>query len=158
MGHRVEATHALKHKLADMYKFTTEQHFYNYQEMLGWINNADIIVCELSFPSTVTSGHIFTRALVSGKPVLVLYKEDSCPPLLLGLELERFRMASYNNLNLEKVLEREISELLKLPDTRFTLLLPSDIITYLDNIAEKGTSRSEYIRNIIKNDMKKRRK
>lgn len=157
MGHKVEATHVLKHSVEKIMTHSDEQRFKDYEEMLSWIKNANIVVAEVSFPSTVTTGHVLTRALEQGKPVLALYKRGSVPPLLLGLELERFRLVEYDEHDLENVLEREINELMKLPDQRFTMLLPSDIASHLDEVAERGTTRSEYIRRLIKKDMNKKR-
>lgn len=154
LGYAVEATHALEHDVAKIQLHSDEQRFKDYEEMMGWIKDADVVVCEVSFPSTVTTGHVVTRALEQGKPVLALYHRGSVPPLLLGLELERFRLVEYDEHDLEKVLEQEIAELMKLPDQRFTMLLPSDIVRRLDDVAEHGTSRSEYIRELIRKDTK----
>ncbi len=159
LGYEVEATHVLEHQVeqtSSNYKY--EQKVKDYEEMLGWINEADIVVCEVSFPSTIVTGHVMTRAMEHGKPVLALCLGNSVPPLLLGLETERFKLIEYNKLNLEKVLERELKELLRLPDERFTLLLPSKITNHLDMVAKKGITRSEYIRSLIKKDIKKNKK
>lgn len=155
LGYKVEASHLIKHTVAEVHTDNIQQRLKGYKEILDWIREADVVVCEVSFPSTITNGHVMTRALEQGKPVLALYKERSLPPLLLGLELERFRMAEYNKENLEEVLEREITELVKLPDERFTMLLPKNIIHHLNEIAKTGISRSEYIRNLIKSDIRK---
>ena len=156
LGYEVEATHVLKHNVVKIKTHSDEQRYKDYEEMLGWIKDADIVVGEVSFPSTVTTGHVLTRALEQGKPVLALYHQENVPPLLLGLELERFRLVEYNEYDLESVLESEINELLKLPDQRFTMLLPSDISNHLDEVVNTGITRSEYIRNLIRKDMKKK--
>lgn len=158
LGHKVNAIHVLEHNPEKVKHHSDEQRFKDYEEMLGWIADADIVVVEATFPSTVTTGHVLTRALERGKPVLSLYQRDDPPPLLLGLEMERFRLVEYDLSDLEKVIKQELEELMKLPDQRFTMLLPSKITDRLDRVSEAGMSRSEYIRNLILQDMEKKKR
>src|SRR3989344_5636639 len=152
LSYNVEATHALLQDVGKIKLHSDEQRLKDYEEMMRWIKTADIFVCEVSFPSTVTTGHVLTRALEQGKPVLALYKRGSVPPLLLGLELERFRLVEYDEFDLETVIEGELAELMKLPDQRFTMLLPADIVGHLDDVAQSGNNRSDYIRSLIRKD------
>jgi hypothetical protein len=159
LGYEVDSTHAIKHTLEELLSRDRKNSIaQDYQKMLGWIFWADIVVCEISFPSTIVTGHILTRALEQGKPVLGLYHTETTPALIGGLELERFIIAEYNNINLEKVVELEIKVIENMPDQRFTMLLPTDIISHLDKVAKNGITRSEYIRKLIRNDINNKKK
>jgi len=156
MGHEVNATHVLSHDIQDINRHSDSDRQKDYEEMMEWISEADMMVAEISFPSTVTTGHVVTRALEQGKPVLALYRRGSVPPLLLGLEVERFRLSEYDEQDLEGVIADEVAELVKLPDQRFTMLMPGDIMRHLDELSRKDGNRSEYIRRLIRADMEKK--
>lgn len=152
MGHQVDATHALHHEMAKLVQEDVEQQLVRdgYTAMMKRISWADVIVCEVSYPSSIVVGNMLTRALEQGKPVLGLYHEDTTAALLAGMEIERFLLAPYNETNLESVLNSEIKTLMSLPDQRFTMLLSGDLVNYLDKIADSGISRSEFIRNLVR--------
>jgi hypothetical protein len=156
MKFEVNSIHPLKHKLDKLLKEDKEGLISKYyQNMLHRVMWADIVVCEISFPSTIVTGHVLTRALERGKSVLGLYHENTTAALLAGLETERFLVVAYNDLNLEKVLQKGIQELLNMPDQRFTMLLPKNIVSHLDRIADSEITRLEYIRKLIMEKMEK---
>lgn len=155
MGFDVCAPHPISHKLDWLYRRDAEDDLYkDYDKMFSRVKAADLVVCEISFPSTIVVGHVLTRALHLGKPLLGLYHEDTTAALLRGLELERFRVAKYSSRDLEEILSFEITELQQMPDQRFTMLLQGDIAEHLNQVALEGGNKSEYIRGLIRREMK----
>ncbi|MGI5827559.1 MAG: hypothetical protein ACOX6V_00890 [Patescibacteria group bacterium] len=116
------------------------------------IKEADMAIFEASTQS-LGVGFLINRALELEKPTLVLHIPDRTPLFIEGIENERLRVMEYTKANLRTILEQEIMELTKLIDQRFTMLLSTDLVNHLDDVAEKGIPRSEYIRNLIKKDM-----
>ncbi len=150
---QVDATHIEKHKIDWLHK--SDRSFKineEYQEMLERLMLADIVVCEISFPSTIVVGHILTRALERGKPVLGLFHENTTAALLGGLEMERLIIESYNENNLGQIIKKGIFDLKNLPKHRFTMLVDNKIKKYLDEVSKHGITRSDYIRNLIIKD------
>lgn len=111
---------------------------------------ADVVVIEVSFPST-SIGYELARALEWEKPVLALHVEGATSPTILrGRLSEKLILQSYNSYNLEEVIRGGLDFLKKVADVRFTLLLPSRIIRYLDWTAtHKKTPRSVFIREML---------
>lgn len=132
------------------------------EERLKWYKNslinitqADLVVVEISFPSTVNVGYELSVALEKGKPVVALYKEDCDPIFLHGLNTDKLILVSYTNNDLELVLKNALEYVKEQKDLRFTMLLPSNIVRHLDQISrEQRIARSEYIRKLIRKDMK----
>ena len=157
LGHEVRAKHVVRDRVKTLkIHLSHPDKADEYEDMMKRLQWADLVVFEIFFPSTIVVGHILTRALEKGKPVLGLYYEGSGSALLGGLDLERFIAASYGDKDLESIIEFEIGELVKMPDQRFTMLMPGDILGYLDKVAESGTSRSEFIRGLIRERMDKK--
>jgi hypothetical protein len=157
LGYRINAEHVIKHSSDYLYaRDVADDINKDYLESIKRIQSCDVMICEISFPSSIVVGHFLTRALQLGKPVLGLYHESTTPALLRGWELERFRIAGYNTSSLEDVIDFELKELASLPDQRFTMLMPGDIAGYLDELSEQGINRSEYIRNLIRKDREKK--
>jgi hypothetical protein len=156
LGHKVDATHALHHEMDKLVEEDTPDLVRDgYSALMKRITWADVIVCEVSYPSSIVVGNMLARALERGKPVLGLYHEDTTAALLTGMEIERFLLTPYSDVNLESVLKNEMKTLLGLPDQRFTMLLPGNLVHYLDEIAETGLSRSEFIRELIREHREK---
>lgn len=156
LGYDVNATHVVSHTWEFLHsRDIAEDIDSDYLESMSRIQDADLLVFEISYPSSIVVGHFLTRALQLNKPVLGLYHESTTAALLRGWELERFRIAKYSDDDLEDVVTYELNELKGLPDQRFTMLLPGDLASHLDKLAEKGVNRSEYIRDLIRKDWKK---
>jgi len=64
----------------------------------------------------------------------------------------------YTEETIREILSYWLEEARNFLESRFTMILTSKIKTYLNEIAKSGTSRSDYIRNLILKDMKKERK
>lgn len=154
MGHTVIAEHILGPQLNDLLNESKEQRNKYYQKMKRSIKNCDIMVAEISFPSTVHVGHELTLAMEYKKPVLALYQSQKKPVLFWGVEEEQFFAAEYSEENLKSVLEESLIYLTNQMDTRFNFFISPSIGHYLDWISQKKKiPRSVYLRTLIEKEM-----
>lgn len=125
-----------------------------YKKALGEIAKADIVVVEISYPSTANVGHELTYALESGKPVIALYKDGRDPVFLSGRSDEKLMLFAYNDRDLENVLESGLDYATSVQDVRFNFFISPVIGRYLDWISKnKRIPRAVYLRKLIENDM-----
>ena len=89
---------------------TKKQKISYYLQVLKWIENCDLVVLEVSYPSTINIGHEISMAKTASKPVLALYYQGYKPELLSEIESFGFRLVEYRLDNLEKLVEFEISK------------------------------------------------
>lgn len=131
----------------------------HYRKVIKDIKNADIIVSEVSFPSSINVGHEITVAMDMEKPVLALYSKGNSPIFLEGNTSDKFILAEYDPtdmLGLEKLIKSSLKKLLKTTDIRFNFFISPEIVRYLDWVAKiKRVPRSVYLRDLIEDDMKK---
>ncbi len=155
-GHKVFHDHILDYDLKDRREESKEDRKEYYQDMLRKIKAADLMVAEISFPSTVHVGHELTLALDYNKPVLALHQAGKRPVLFWGVDFERFLVAEYDVESLGQVLDDSLSYLQDQADTRFNFFISPKQATYLDWISkQQRIPRSVYLRNLIKADRKK---
>ena len=157
-GHQVQAGHILSvplYEIEDKSKILRKKY---HKKLTKWIAGADVIICEVSYPSTINIGHEITLALDKGKPILALHKPGREATTLLGIDSEKFTLLEYTEETLADVLSDWLEEVEGVLNTRFTMILEPRIKKYLDKITKTGLSRSEYIRNLILQDMEKNRK
>ena len=90
-------------------------------------------------------------------PILILVKPNTKLAFIDGLQEdhEQLLKSEYTMDNLFEVVRQGIEYLSDFMNTRFTMLMPPDIGKYLDNVSAKGVNRSEYIRKLIRVDMKR---
>lgn len=121
------------------------------------IRKADVVILGANTQS-IGVGVFLHIATHLSKPIIALCKKRATIPFF-------YEASDYNKLliyecdenNYKKVLPRALSKAEKLIDKRFTLLLPPDVVEMLDNHYNRtGETRSEYIRNLIKEDQAKR--
>lgn len=126
-----------------------------YKKVLGWIAKADVVVLEVSFPSTLHIGHEITLALDKGKPVVALYKKGYEPSFFLGLEHEKLLWAEYTENDLTRVVDESIEFAEQRSDVRFNFFISPEIGTYLDWVSKnKRIPRAVYLRKLIESDMR----
>ncbi|OGD62855.1 hypothetical protein A2160_05720 [Candidatus Beckwithbacteria bacterium RBG_13_42_9] len=120
----------------------------------------DVVLAEVSYPST-SVGFEICLAMSRQKPVLAMHDErGDFPSLLEGFKEEVASIIAYKLDEVDKVLEGAL-EFIKdrVLTKRFTILFSPRIVRFLDTIAQTGTiSRSEYIRDLILQDLRKRAK
>ncbi|NMC35783.1 hypothetical protein GYA49_01945 [Candidatus Beckwithbacteria bacterium] len=119
------------------------------------INLADVVVVEISYPSTANVGHELTTALEKSKPVVALYREDREPAFLEGIKNDRLFLVPYEEHDLEKELKYALEEATNQMDVRFNFFVSPKIVNYLDWIAKKKKMpRAVYLRRLIEEDMR----
>ena len=127
-----------------------------YKQVLKWIAQADVVVLEVSFPSTLHIGHEISLALEKGKPVLALYAKGHEPAFFLGKEDEKLFWTEYTKDNLEEELKSTLEMAYDSADTRFNFFISPSQSAYLDWVAKnKKIPRSVYLRDLIQKDMDK---
>lgn len=150
--------------VADHILNTTEEqiHFETRDERLkmqkkfeDWINEADFVVVEASFPS-ISVGYEIALAIHRGKPVLVLYSEGDPPSLIINNEEEKLIVEKYTAENLPEILKDFINYFRGESDIRFTFFITSKIASFLAKQAKKNkVPKSVYLRSLITQDMRK---
>jgi len=126
-------------------------------ELFRWVNScireADLVVLELTVPS-LSMGFIIREALERNKPVVGMYLPEHEPSIVMGVTNQRLRLLEYTMENVVERLEEVVREMVDLTEHRMTVIMPSDIMKRLNMVAEKGVSKSDYIRELIRKDMK----
>lgn len=122
------------------------------------INLADVIIAEVSFPSTGVGQQI---AIAKSKkiPVIVLYLESkgASSRFTLGSENELIKVVPYNKTNLKTLLGQALSEIGKGRFERFNFISTPEINTILESESEKlGITRSQLLRQIVRGWMEKK--
>lgn len=155
MGHQVIHEHITEVSMSDIENNSSEEERIKYYKQVNnWIKSVDLIVAELSFPSTLNVGHEVTIALEKNKPVLGLFLEGKDSLFFQGMNSEKFLYQNYNNKSLEMVLEDAIDYCQEMSDVRFNFFISPAIGNYLDWISkEKKIPRSVYLRNLIEKNM-----
>lgn len=129
-----------------------------YKNMLRWMNQADIVVIEASFPSSLNIGHEITLALEKGKPVVVFYKKGYDSVFLNGLHSDKLFLVEYTDDNIAKTVKASLDYAKDQSDTRFNFFLPPSLMSYMDWVADKRkVPRSVYLRELIERDREKNR-
>lgn len=126
-----------------------------YKESIKEIQKSDLVVVEISYPSTANVGHELTYALEIGKPVIALYHKDRDPVFLRGREDEKLLLIAYGDRDLEDVLDDGLEFATSVQDVRFNFFISPQIGRYLDWVSKnKRIPRAVYLRRLIENDMK----
>lgn len=125
-----------------------------YKESISEVRSTDIVVIEISHPSSANIGHILTCAIEFGKPVIALYKKGRDPIFLRGWRNEKFLLLEYFN-DVEEVLDYAVKYAIDQQDTRFNFFVSPTIVHYLDEVSKKKRlPRAVYLRRLIEEDMK----
>jgi hypothetical protein len=146
-------------ELPDAVNKSDNQRVAYYKQVLDWVNAADCIVVECSFPSTLSIGHEISLALDKGKPVIALYYEGYEPAFLLGLQHQRLFWSDYTEDNMSDTLEEGLRFATIAQQIRFNFFITSRHTSFLDDVATKyNMPRSAYMRKLIEDDMERLRK
>ena len=156
LGNTVKADHILYPTVEDLDRQTLTQRVGYYKDLDRWIKQSDLVVCEVSYPSTLNIGHEVSLALDKGKPVLALYQKNREPGVLLGISSEKLILMEYSENDLEKIAKEGLSEANQKMDVRFNFFISPRIGAYLDWISKnQKTPRAVYLRRLIEEDMAK---
>lgn len=155
LGHHVIAEHILEKEIDDILAQLEDVQQRYYRSMLTKINECDLVVAEVSFPSTVHIGHELTLALEKGKPVLALHQRGKRPVLFWGIDSDKFYLAEYDLGSLRRVLRDSIDYLSEQQDVRFNFFISPKIQQYLDWLAKyRRKPRAVYLRELLERDMR----
>ena len=133
-----------------------DQHYIHswFKQWNTYISECDVAIIEGSHPSSVHIGFEIGTILSRNKPVILLYRKDHDPVFIHSLFSGKLIKSEYTNESIEDVLSWCLDELKHIINRRFTFFVSPDIDKYLDTISRKDdTTRSEYIRELIEQDM-----
>ena len=131
-----------------------------YTQWLKDIAASEVCLFEVSIHS-LAIGQLLQEAISREKPMIALYYQGQRPYFLRGTEgsKSRVQLVEYTLENVKDVLSDAFELATELLTTRFTMLMPSEMTRFLDKInEEEGRSRSEFIRDLIAQEMEKRKK
>jgi len=155
LGHTLVTTNVLDRTSKDVAKETAEQAGEYYKKMVSWIKQAELVVAEVSYPSTGI-GYEISLALQEGTPVIALHVGDRFPYLLESTRVDRLQVVEYGLDELKDILKYAIEEAKSQLDVRFNFFVSPKIVTYLDWITKKRKMpRAVYLRRLIEQDMEK---
>lgn len=155
MGNEVVADHVLGVSSEELLSESIDKREDHFNQVKKWIGGADLVVAEVSHPST-NVGYEISMALDREKPVLCLHIVGRVPVLLMGVASDKLRVSEYGADNLKQTLKLDTAELSTIVDTRFNFFVSPQIQSYLDWVAKsKRVPRAVYLRRLIEEDMKK---
>jgi len=149
------ADHILKTEESTIHMETKEERLAFHRKLDHWINEADFMVVEATFPS-ISVGYEIALGLRRGKPILVLYNQGDPPSLIYNSEEEKLVCEKYTPETLKETIDDFVKYVQGSTDTRFTFFITSEIAHHLEQIAKKrNMPKSVYLRNLILSDLKK---
>lgn len=156
LGHQVIHEYLFERSKEDFNKQTEEEKRVRQRNLLEWKRDSDVVVVEVSTPS-FGLGQEIEDAIRFKKPILAIHIPEVKPHILTVGAEDLIFITPYTLSSLNEVLKENL-EMLSLGEMRrFTMLFPADITEYLDGLtAKEKISRSEYIRKIIRADMKRK--
>lgn len=155
MGYTVQSDHVLGKDVEDLTNQDDDDRVSYYKRILGWINTADLMVADVTSPSS-SLGHEITVALEKGKPVVALSYKGVAPTIFKGIDDSKFHLIEYDYADpgFKNVLSRAIKKAQKTMDIRFNFFISPEIARYLDWLNKyKRIPRSVYLRDLIENEM-----
>lgn len=153
LGYELISERVLERNPEDVLKENPEEASHYHRAMVMKIKKAEVIIAELSYPSTGV-GYEIAIALNEGKPVIGLYVRGKEPYILESSHLEKLQIVEYELDDLQRILEDAIADAKQQMDVRFNFFISPKIGAYLDWISRnKKTPRAVYLRKLIEEDM-----
>lgn len=151
--HKVFADHVFNLELEEVSSWEPDYHFDYYVNILNKIKECDCFVVELTSLS-INIEYEVSLALNLKKNILAFYWEDAKIKDLDFMDLfqdkEKIQLITYNSDNLEKVTQTGLKNVKNNLNKRFTILLPTRIVNYLEkNSKDTSVPISVYIRQLI---------
>lgn len=126
-----------------------------YKTSIKEIQQSDLVVVEISYPSTANVGHLLTYAMDLGKTVLAFYRDGRDPLFLTGRSDDRLLLFAYTDTDLEEVVKEGLEYSTTVQDVRFNFFISPQIGTYLDWVSKnKRIPRAVYLRKLIEEEMR----
>lgn len=155
LGHKVIHEHITNVDMSDLEKSSNSKQEDYYKKVTAWISKADVVIAEVSFPSTLNIGHEITTALDKHKVVIALYYEGKESIFFSGIKSENLLYCEYNEKNLPKVIQEAVNQITSIADTRFNFYISPEIGRYLDWVSQhKKLPRAVFLRSLLEKAMK----
>ncbi len=155
LGHTVMSDQVFDNSSEKPVSLSTKQRTDNHREISKAISSCDVMVCEVSFPSTITVGHEVTLALDKGIPVVALHQPGKEPGILQGIVSDRFMLIEYVPSEIDEIVQYAMEDVAEKIDIRYNFFISPKTVRFLDYIAkEKKTPRAVFLRQLIEKDMK----
>lgn len=143
-----------EHEFSDIFDFLDMPVDKIYSEANKRIKNCDVVITETSYSPSPGLGFELGLALHERKPVLVLMSEDSniiLSEVIEGHPPRYLTSEKYGEKkNLEKIIQAFTKEAKQKLDTKFILIIPSEIDRYLEWAAkEKRMHKAQIVREAI---------
>lgn len=152
-GHSVQAEHILEVTEPEIHMKTREERLKFHHKLENWIQSADFMVVESSFPS-ISVGYEISLALQYRKPVLLLYSIGDPPSLFAHHEDEKVVCEKYTFNTITTITSDFLRFVQGEADTRFTFFISSKQAGYLAKQAKTlRMPKSVYLRSLIDKDM-----
>jgi hypothetical protein len=149
----VAADHILNQSASQISLETREDRVAFQKQLESWINHADCMVVEATFPS-ISVGYEISLARQRGKTVLILYQEGDPPNILSDSDDERVVCERYTRETLAEIINGFLDYVKGKADSRFTFYITATQLAHLSNQAKaKRIPKAAYLRNIIDQDM-----
>lgn len=149
--------HILNVSEKDIQLQSREKRLAFHEQLEEWVNSADFLVAETSFPS-ISVGYEISMALDRGKPVLILYSEGDPPSIFAYHENEKIVCEKYTMESLPAIITDFLHFVRGEADTRFTFFISSKQASYLAKQAKKHrVPKSVYLRQLIDQDTRKKK-
>lgn len=150
--------YVMEYSADDVLAETSEQTQAWYKTWYRCLDEMDVCVAEISFPSTINIGFEVATILEKGKPVVAIFQKDSDPVFMSPEFSRRMIKVEYTLDNVKEVLGWALEEAEQWLHRRFTFFISSEIDSFLDKVSQDdGISRSEFIRGLIESEMKRRK-
>ncbi len=125
------------------------------------IKSSDLVIAEASMSDSGV-GYEISYALSIKKPVLALYNEESveptAPPIIAGKN-KHLTFVKYNKSNLKAKLVKNIGQIKQKLDTKFILIISSEIDRYLEWASQENRMhKAQIVREAIEKVMNKDKK
>lgn len=155
LDHKVIHNHVTSRTLSEINNFTEHDNIEHYKKVKSWIAKSDIVIAEVSFPSTLNVGHEVTLALEKGKPVICLYAKNKVSSFFQAIKSDKLIYQEYSSDNLEHIIKDNLQHILENTDTRFNFYISPEIGRYLDWISlHKKTPRAVFLRSLLEKAMR----
>jgi len=154
-GVQVTSDHIINTEETAINLETKEQRLKFQKKLESWVDEADFMVVESTFPS-ISVGYEISLAVHKGKPVLALFSQGDPPSLIFNNEEEKIVCEKYSDKDLEEIVTDFLNYVQGGSDTRFTFFVSSEIASYLSKMAKKmKVPKSVYLRYLIQQDIRK---
>jgi len=159
LGHKVQDDHIVNVSLGYVEQGTENSYREHYKKIVKWMKKADVVVAEVSFPSSINIGHEITLAREYEKPVLALYTKNKSPMMLEGNVDEKFIMAEYDindTKSLKALFKDKLEKLISLNDIRFNFFISPKMSRFLEWVSkDRMIPKAVFLRRLIEQEIDK---